>query len=80
MRTTPPFFFLFLFTPKHAQSEVEETLKRIQSHKGVLGVVIFDKNGVLLLILTLRCRVPSLYAHRVSSRIQCGRSVGFREQ
>jgi hypothetical protein len=27
------------------QSEVEETLKRIQGHKGVLGVVIFDKNG-----------------------------------
>mmetsp|Transcript_106981 Transcript_106981/g.149115 ORF Transcript_106981/g.149115 Transcript_106981/m.149115 type:complete len:97 (+) Transcript_106981:59-349(+) len=27
-------------------SEVEETLKRIQSHKGVLGVVIFDKNGI----------------------------------
>ena len=28
------------------QSEVEETLKRIQGHKGVLGVVIFDKNGM----------------------------------
>jgi dynein light chain roadblock-type len=28
------------------QSEIEDTLKRIQSHKGVLGVVILNCEGI----------------------------------
>ena len=34
--------FLLLFP---GQSEVEETLKRIQSHPGVVGVVIVNQEG-----------------------------------
>eukprot|EP00736_Rhodelphis_marinus_P007858 Rmarinus@m.21626 len=29
-------------------SEVEETLKRIQTHKGVLGVVIVNSDGIVI--------------------------------
>ena len=29
-------------------TEVEETLKRIQSHRGVTGILIVDRNGVVI--------------------------------
>merc|ERR550514_1155463 len=31
---------------QHAMSDVEETLKRIQTHKGVIGVVVINKEGI----------------------------------
>lgn len=34
------FYYIFW-----AQSEVEETLKRVQSHKGVTGVIIVNQEG-----------------------------------
>ena len=45
------FFFFFICMCVHTfsnycfQSEVEETLKRIQHHKGVIGVVIVNSEG-----------------------------------
>ena len=33
---------MYLF---HLQSEVEETLKRVQSHKGVIGVIVVNQEG-----------------------------------
>ena len=38
---------LFLTVTKQA-TEVEETLKRIQSHRGVTGILIVDLNGVVI--------------------------------
>ncbi|VEL27644.1 unnamed protein product [Protopolystoma xenopodis] len=32
--------------PKEGKSEVEETLKRIQAHKGVIGVIIVSSDGI----------------------------------
>ena len=41
------FFFLSLSPLKlQASSEAEETLKRIQSHRGVTGILIVNKDGV----------------------------------
>ena len=43
----PLFLFLFLSPLKlQASSEAEETLKRIQSHRGVTGILIVNKDGV----------------------------------
>ena len=36
----------FLATTRQASSEAEETLKRIQSHRGVTGILIVNKEGV----------------------------------
>ena len=41
---------LFLFSAHFSfssQSEIEETLKRIQSHKGVTGVIVVNQEGRL---------------------------------
>ena len=40
-----PIFFL---TGTKQATEVEETLKRIQSHRGVTGILIVDLNGVVI--------------------------------
>lgn len=32
------------------QSEVEETLKRIQAHKGVTGIIVVNSEGTVLFI------------------------------
>lgn len=34
------------------QSEVEETLKRIQSHKGVIGVIVVNQEGTIWMVIT----------------------------
>ena len=33
-------------------SEVDETMKRLQSHKGVTGLIVIDKEGKNIKILT----------------------------
>ena len=38
--------FLLLLPARRAMSEVEETLKRISSHKGVHGILIVNVEGV----------------------------------
>ena len=35
------------FGHSHAMSEIEESLKRISAHEGVLGVAILDDSGKL---------------------------------
>mmetsp|Transcript_43392 Transcript_43392/g.70393 ORF Transcript_43392/g.70393 Transcript_43392/m.70393 type:complete len:98 (+) Transcript_43392:74-367(+) len=42
-------------------SEVEETLKRIQSHKGVVGIVIVNTDGVAIRS-TLDASITAQYA------------------
>ena len=39
-------FFCVLSLFQQASSEAEETLKRIQSHRGVTGILIVNKDGV----------------------------------
>jgi hypothetical protein len=40
--------FLYHFSPILLfQSEVEETLKRIQSHRGVIGTIVVNMEGML---------------------------------
>ena len=34
-------------------SEVDETMKRLQSHKGVTGLIVIDKEGVYFIIYKL---------------------------
>ena len=41
-----PCFFCVLPFFQQASSEAEETLKRIQSHRGVTGILIVNKDGV----------------------------------
>ena len=35
----------YLFLQQSSTNEIEETLKRIQSHKGVVGVVVINNEG-----------------------------------
>ena len=44
---TSPLFPPLVHTYHH-QSDVEETLKRIQTHKGVIGVVVINKEGIAI--------------------------------
>lgn len=44
----PGHFYDICPTINNQASEVEETLKRIQSHRGVEGVLIINKDGVAL--------------------------------
>jgi len=41
----PPYSY-HIFVQTQASSEAEETLKRIQSHRGVTGILIVNKDGV----------------------------------
>lgn len=36
-------------------SEVEETIKRIQSHKGVIGIIVVSQDGEFVVISSLSC-------------------------
>ena len=48
-----------------SSSEVEETLKRIQSHRGVEGILIIDNDGVVLKS-TMATAETSTYAAEMS--------------
>lgn len=37
---------IYYFVQQSSNSEIEETLKRIQSHKGVVGVVVINNEGM----------------------------------
>ncbi|XP_055331873.1 dynein light chain roadblock-type 2-like [Paramacrobiotus metropolitanus] len=47
------------------ESEIEETINRIKSHKGVLGVIILTKDGVVL-----RSTVDEETSHAYASLVQ----------
>ena len=46
-----------------AMSEVEETIKRIQSHKGVIGIIVVSQDGKTLYISTTSFAYPTLVRH-----------------
>ena len=55
-------------------SEVEETLKRINSHKGVLGIVIVNHEGVPIRS-TLDAKQSNDYAANITSLASKARSA-----
>lgn len=58
-------------------SEVEETLKRIRSHRGVEGILIVNNDGVALKS-TLSAELTSQYASLFSQVVSCGIAVSVR--
>ena len=38
-----------------SQAEVEETIKRIQSHKGVIGVIVINADGECTTVRHVKC-------------------------
>jgi hypothetical protein len=56
------------------QAEVEETLKRIQGHKGVLGIVIVNKDGLLsaLALWVGGCEAPRYHRDAPPALSLCG--------
>ena len=58
----------------HAQSEVEETLKRINSHKGVQGVIIVNSEGIPIRS-TLESTTTVQYAALISQLTTKAQSV-----
>eukprot|EP00040_Diaphanoeca_grandis_P030750 m.182497 g.182497 ORF g.182497 m.182497 type:complete len:97 (+) comp32119_c2_seq1:183-473(+) len=55
-------------------SEVEDTLKRIQQHQGVLGIVVINKEGVPIKS-TLDQSTTTKYAAHISNLAAKSRSV-----
>ena len=60
------------------QSEVEETLKRIHAHKGVLGVIVVNSEGIPIstkttwdTAVTVRRLAPSPYWLPLPSATDC---------
>ena len=45
------FRFLFIFSSKVKMADVEETIKRIQAQKGVVGVIVMDSLGKINIFL-----------------------------
>lgn len=57
------------------QSEVEETLKRISSHKGVIGTVIVNVEGVPIRSNLERSEQTAQYASQITDLTRKARSV-----
>merc|ERR1711959_422313 len=62
------------FTTKE-MSEVEETLKRISSHKGVIGTVIVNNDGVPIRSNLERSEQTAQYASLITQLTSKARSV-----
>ena len=45
--------FFWLPSLSVVMSEVEETIKRIQSHKGVIGIIVVSQDGKYILLKTI---------------------------
>ncbi|XP_072013041.1 dynein light chain roadblock-type 2-like [Amphiura filiformis] len=58
---------------KNMSAEVEETLKRIQSHKGVLGIIVVNQEGIPIRT-TLDNSTTVQYAGLIHSVTQKARS------
>ena len=48
-------------------SEVEETLKRIQAHKGVIGIIVVNQEGTSLTFALLLHCYCTVIAHQTNS-------------